>query len=484
VPGTTHIDENIPFIVKYVVKLKNNHPGKETNPLSENQYRPRPEDDEIEIDLRQILAVLRKWSKLIIIMTLLCVLTAGIISYFVLSPVYQASTLLMVTQATDKLATAPPTTTTDGLNNVVDQVNRTPVLTMSSYMGQLKSEALMQRVIKKLKLDPEKYTPAGLAGAIDATIVKDSNLIEVKVNNNDPVVASRIANTLSEQYLAMMTDKNQEQLSRSVTFLNKQKGITDLELSDAQKALEEIQSQPRGVAVLEAEFTKKSEDVVNYDSRLKMVQVEIQQTAAAVNRLQQELDSTPNVISIQKWSDATGSNTQTQEVNPLYVSTAQQLSEKQAALAEKQGESAGLQSLVSTMHSDLDSLQAELASKRMQQDNLQRDVDRLILTSGTLAQKGTETQIAKSIDLGDTSVMVISEANIPTSPVKPNKKLNMAIAMLLGLMVFTLLAFILEYLDNTIKTPEDVTRELGLPVLGIIPMATSHNTQQHSYGGY
>jgi capsular polysaccharide biosynthesis protein len=136
------------------------------------------------------------------------------------------------------------------------------------------------------------------------------------------------------------------------------------------------------------------------------------------------------------------------------------------------------------MHNELDSLQAELASKRLQQDRLQREVDRLKLTAETLAQKGTETQIAKSIDLGDTSVMVISEANIPTDPVKPNKKLNMAIAMLLGLMIFTLLAFILEYLDNTIKTPEDISRELALPVLGIIPLATSHNTIQHPYGGY
>jgi succinoglycan biosynthesis transport protein ExoP len=451
--------------------------------LSENQDRPRPEDDEIEIDLRQILVVLRKWSKLIIIMTLLCVLTAGFISYFVLSPVYQASTLLMVTQATDKLATAPTAnTSTDGLDNVVNSVNPTPVLTMTTYLGQLQSEALMQRVITKLQL--KGYTPAGLAGAINATIVKDSNLIEVKVNNNDPIVASRIANTLSDQYLVMMTDKNQEQLSRSVTFLNKQKGLTDQDLTKAQQALEEMQSQPRGVAVLQAEFTKKSADVVDHDSRLQILQVEIQQTTAAINSLQQQLAATPQTISVEKYTEATGTNAQSQEVNPLYVSIAQQLSTEQSALAEKQGESAGLRSLVATMHSDLDSLQAELASKSMQQDNLQREVDRLKLTTDTLAQKGTETQIAKSIDLGNTSVMVISEANIPTSPVKPNKKLNMAIAMLLGLMVFTLLAFILEYLDNTIKTPDDVSRELGLPVLGIIPMATDHNTRQHSYGGY
>lgn len=450
--------------------------------MNDLEYRPRPDDDEIEIDLRQILSVLKKWYKLIIIMTLLCVATAGIVSYFVLSPVYQASTLLMVTQATDKLSTNI-NNNRNGLDSVVDMVNRTPVLTMTSYLGQLKSEALMQRVINDLHLDEQDYTPAGLAGSIDATIVKDSNLIEVKVSNGDPLLASRIANSLSGQYLAMMTDKNQEQLSRSVTFLNKQKDNTDQQLSDAQQALEAMQSQPRGVAVLEAEFAKKSEDLVNHDSRLQILQVEIQQTQAAVNRLQQELNSTPNMITMQRWSDTTGSVAQTQEVNPLYVSTAQQLSEKQALLAEKLGESDGLRTLVASLQNQLDSLQAELASKRLQQDNLQRDVDRLKLTSETLAQKGTETQIAKSIDLGDTSVMVISEANIPTDPVKPNKKLNMAIAMLLGLMFFTLLAFILEYLDNTIKTPEDVSRELNLPVLGIIPLADMQNTQLHSYGG-
>jgi len=452
--------------------------------LNDTDFRRLPEDDEIEIDLRQIITVLKKWSKMIIIMTLLCMITAGIVSYFVLSPVYQASTLLMVTQATDKLTATPAANTGDGLENVVNTVNRTPVLTMNSYLGQLKSEALMQRVIDKLDLDKLDYTPAGLAGSIEGTIVKDSNLIEVKVNNNDPILASRIANTLSVQYLAMMTDKNQEQLSRSVAFLDNQKVLTDKDLTQAEQALEDLLSQPRGVAVLEAEFTQKSTDVVNYDSRLKILQVEIQQTQAAVARLQQELAATPQTISMEKWSEATGTHTQTQEVNPLYVSTAQQLSEKQAQLAEKQGESAALYTLVSTMHSDLDSLQAELASKRMQQERLQREVDRLKLTSETLAQKGTETQIAKSIDLGDTSVMVISEANIPTDPIKPNKKFNMAIAMLLGFMVFTLLAFILEYLDNTIKTPEDVSRELDLPVLGVIPLATSYNTQQHSYGGY
>ncbi|MGE5458876.1 MAG: GumC family protein [Methanobacterium sp.] len=449
--------------------------------MSDYKSYQRQDDDEIEIDLRQILVVLRKWSKLIIGMSLLCMIAAGLLSYFVLSPIYQSSTLLMVTQATDKLTTTPVTQNGEGLDNVVDSVSRTPVLTMNTYLGQLKSEALMDRVINKLGLDPLKYSPAALSGLIEASIVKDSNLIEVKVNNGNPALASQIANTLSEQYLQLMTDKNQEQLSRSVTFLEKQKKITDQQLRKAEKELEELQSQPRGVAVLETEFQKKSEDVVSYESRLKMVQVEFRQTSASINQLEAELNRIPQMIYVDKWTD--NGKVTTQEMNPLYLSTAQQLSEKQAALAEKDGEGEGLADLVSTMQADLDSLQAELASKRLAQDKLQREVDRLKETSETLAKKGTETQIAKSIDLGDTSVMVLSEASIPISPIKPNKKLNMAIAFLLGLMLFTLLAFVLEYLDNTLKTPEDVSRELSLPVLGVIPKATSMNTQQQSYGG-
>jgi capsular polysaccharide biosynthesis protein len=56
---------------------------------------------------------------------------------------------------------------------------------MNTYLGQLKSEALMKRIIARLHLDPVEYTPAVLSGMIEATIVKDSNLIDVKVNNND-----------------------------------------------------------------------------------------------------------------------------------------------------------------------------------------------------------------------------------------------------------------------------------------------------------
>ncbi|GAA0486621.1 Wzz/FepE/Etk N-terminal domain-containing protein [Salinibacillus aidingensis] len=68
------------------------------------------------------------------------------------------------------------------------------------------------------------------------------------------------------------------------------------------------------------------------------------------------------------------------------------------------------------------------------------------------------------------NVQILSEAQIKADPqpVKPNPMLNIAIALVLGAMIGVGLAFLLEYLDNTIKTEEDVERTLELPVLGVV----------------
>lgn len=67
------------------------------------------------------------------------------------------------------------------------------------------------------------------------------------------------------------------------------------------------------------------------------------------------------------------------------------------------------------------------------------------------------------------NINVMDIAKLPQNPVKPKKVLNVAIAFFVGLMASVGLAFLLEYMDNTIKTEEDVERILNLPVLGLIP---------------
>ena len=67
------------------------------------------------------------------------------------------------------------------------------------------------------------------------------------------------------------------------------------------------------------------------------------------------------------------------------------------------------------------------------------------------------------------SVSIVDSAVIPDKPVKPNKTLNVLIAFVIGLMASVGLAFLLDYLDNTVKTSNDVETLLGIPVLGVIP---------------
>lgn len=67
------------------------------------------------------------------------------------------------------------------------------------------------------------------------------------------------------------------------------------------------------------------------------------------------------------------------------------------------------------------------------------------------------------------NVQLIDPAKLPEAPIKPRPVLNMAIAGVLGIMVSLGIIFLIEYLDNTVKSAEDIERRIGLPVLGSIP---------------
>lgn len=81
--------------------------------------------------------------------------------------------------------------------------------------------------------------------------------------------------------------------------------------------------------------------------------------------------------------------------------------------------------------------------------------DEFINTSKTLVANG--------------NVSVIEEVIVPEKPVSPNKTMNIAIGFILGLMVGIGVCFLLEFMDNTFKSKEQLEREFDLPVLGAIP---------------
>lgn len=101
------------------------------------------------------------------------------------------------------------------------------------------------------------------------------------------------------------------------------------------------------------------------------------------------------------------------------------------------------------------------------------DPQRAQLIANSLADVFVQTIEEKNATLADTELRVdVSKLDtplVPAQPYKPNTKVNTLAAGVLGLILGCLLAFGLEFVDDTIKTTEDVQRYLSLPVLGSIP---------------
>ena len=85
-----------------------------------------------------------------------------------------------------------------------------------------------------------------------------------------------------------------------------------------------------------------------------------------------------------------------------------------------------------------------------------------------------QKEIKDIMKVDNVSILAKAEIKENPTPVKPNPLLNIAIAVVVGLMAGIGLAFLLEYLDNTIKDEDDIERLLDLPLLGSIQKISQH----------
>lgn len=147
----------------------------------------------------------------------------------------------------------------------------------------------------------------------------------------------------------------------------------------------------------------------------------------------------------------------------------QQIDDLQSQIINTQDEIAILQDKLGDLNSasEIQDTQNEITVQQQKLTTLQGTYGNLLLNT----QQGATN-----------SLIVVEPAELPTTPIGPNKSLTILIAAGIGFVLAAGAAFLLDYLDDTLKTPEDIKRVLGLPVIGFI--AETKETKEDASGLY
>ncbi|MCL9970610.1 Wzz/FepE/Etk N-terminal domain-containing protein [Anoxybacillus kestanbolensis] len=137
------------------------------------------------ISLRELFQTLRKRAWLIVAITVIATMTSGIVSYFVLTPIYQASTQLLVNQAKSE----------QPIYNISEI--QTNLQLINTYNVIMKSPAILDIVKDELDLN---MPIEELNEKINVTSEKDSQVVNVTVEDPDPYMAADIANTVANVF--------------------------------------------------------------------------------------------------------------------------------------------------------------------------------------------------------------------------------------------------------------------------------------------
>jgi polysaccharide biosynthesis transport protein len=444
-----------------------------------------------EAHLKDYYRTLRKHQWLAAGLFMLTVLTVSVWT-FVQTPIYQASATVLIEPEVAKI-----------LN--IQEVTSIGAPTQEYYRTQyelITSRPILQKVVETLNLKqrvPAIGAAADPAAALLARITvepkRNTRLVLVKVEHPDPALAAEIANAVARQYakhnldiklkgaqdaLAWLTeqmtalkDKVQEssvalqnyRVKVGILGMQEQRQITAAKIMDFNKAYLEAQAQRLSVEAKMTELSRVASDKGGSQTIFTV----------ADNTLIQKLKAEASDLEVQKSKLLKTYKEKHPEVLKLQAQmdqVAQRIdAEIKTMLRGVQTEYRVAKAREETLLGNVNRLRQEgqdISEKEIQYQTLQRDADSNQQLYEAVLKRLKETGVTGGLETNNVSV--IEDASVPRMPVRPRRMINLVVAVLIGLFVGVGTAIVIEYFDTTIKTPDDVERYLGLPVIGIVPV--------------
>lgn len=414
-----------------------------------------------EISLRELIEILFRQKKIIIGITVISILISSVVSFFLIQPVYEAKTVLMASQITDKVRS---TQRSGGVDGILSSITKYPQLTIETYRQQIKNPIILKEVIEELQLEEKNITRINLESMIAFEPIEDTNLIEIKVRNTDKELATKIANTLANKFADFLFNMIKEQVKKSLDVVFSQFQIEKEKLDEVLLEYKNFLSQPNSVKELEKEVDSKLSLLTEYKTNLTTEKVFEQQLRTKINQAEKELKSTPEKIKLKKSlseeafiAQVVSENTNetsdnlfdvsifVEEKNDNYYFLKSTISDFKISLAESLTKQRNFTKEIEKVQKELESLQGAWIEKVHEERIIIRKIEFAQSTYDSFNKKLEESRIVQSSVMENAGIIVVSPAVTPVNPISPNKKLNVAIAGILGIMLGVFIAFFKEY---------------------------------------
>ena len=391
----------------------------------------------------------------------------------------------------------------------------------------LKSRGLALRVVEDHKLysDPEIYPPGiagrtpgeienikenlanGLLGAITITPVRNTSLVEIAYVGTSAKSAQKIAEAWGDSFMRMNIAKKLDSVRQASEFLTRQIALVQADLELSRNELQQY-GRARGIisvgegneSVVMQKLTQLNRDVTD-------VQGLVFEKQAAYNALQR---TAPEAVAssdpmVQRMTDDLSrvqreyseKRAQYLEGHPVMKQLASQIEKMRSARAVAVQQTYG--KAVEAARAELAAAAAREASVRSAYNEQRTEAQRLNVDAAqyvdlrmavdtkqsqlaTLQRQLSETEVAARLRGSATSnIHWVDHADLPAGRFNLSMKKNLQNAFPLGVILGFAAIFFLEYMDRSVKTPEELERLTTFASLGVIPSATSMGARVYGY---
>ncbi|HEU0185556.1 MAG TPA: polysaccharide biosynthesis tyrosine autokinase [Blastocatellia bacterium] len=336
----------------------------------------------------------------------------------------------------------------------------------------------------------ERLTPyiTKLDGSLFVSKIEETQAIQIGFTHSDPVVAAKIANGVAQMFLDERLANKTARSNSSATWLDRTTRQLKAQMEEAERNLADYcrnndiffstdEKQNLVVVKLSDLYDKSLKAETNANSKESLYE---EVKAGRVNRLP-EAFSDPGIV--QNQSKLGGLEVELAQLiatfgpeNPRVVATRNQMRELERLIAESaknlgdrlKAEAERARREEKLLKESFDAAKAEAVQQNQSAikfNILKQNVDTTKALYNDFLQKTNHAQIEQRQDANDMRVIDPARANL----VGPKRGRAVFIGLVLSLACGVGLALLLEYLDNTVKTVEDVARATQLPTLALIP---------------